>query len=129
MPSLFRANVGLNQRAWEFHKLHPGRLSRLCQNAVDQEIALQALPDGLKDVAFDEAATEFFNRYDLQGDYAIESNSLIKHEATEEQIATDARYFDVKPQELMGLLEDLFDLEVEAAMRRRLLIQAAIDAA
>lgn len=125
MPSLFRANVGLTQRAYEFHKLHPGGLSRICQAAVDLEIALESLPERERDKAADEAAQAFWDRYSLEGAYAICNDRVIRHEATEEQMAADAKAFGIEEKQLIALLDDLFGLELEAALRRRLIIRSA----
>lgn len=125
MPSLFRANVGLTQRAYEFHKLHPGRLSRLCQAAVDLEIALESLPDDEMDQAAEEAAQAFWDRYALEGNYAICNDRVVRHEATDEQMAQDARAFGVDGKQLIKLLDDLYSLELETALRRRLIIRSA----
>lgn len=125
MPSLFRANVGLNRRAWEFHKLHPGRLSRLCQAAVDLEIALESLPENERDKATDEAAQAFWDRYLLEGNYAICNDRIARHEATKEQMAADAKAFGIDAKQLIALLDDLYSLELEAALRRGLIIRSA----
>ncbi len=125
MPSLFRANVGLNQRAYEFHKLNPGRLSRICQAAVDIEIALESLPEGERDKAADEAAQAFWDRYLLEGNYAICNDRVIRHEAADEQMAQDANAFGVGAKQLIRLLDDLYSLELGAALRRRLIIRSA----
>ena len=119
MPSLFRATVGLHQLHWEYHKRNPGRLSRLCQKAVDREMLFESLPDSLKDQAYDEAAKEFFSRYRLEGDYAVENNGIIRHEATDEQMATDARRFGVPPRDLISILNNFFDIEIDIAMMRK----------
>lgn len=125
MPSLFRANVGLTQRAYEFHKLHPGRLSRLCQASVDLEIALESLPESEQDMAEEEAAQAFWDRHSPEGHYAILNDRVIRHEATEEQMAADAKAFGVEEKQLIKLLDDLYSLELEAALRRGLIIRSA----
>jgi hypothetical protein len=118
MPSLFRATISIYQPQWEYHKQNPGRLSKICQKAIDREMTFESMPDSLRDVAFDETGKNFFNRYDLQGDYAIENNSLIKHEATEEQISKDAQCFGIDSSKLIPFLDDLYNLEMEFALCR-----------
>jgi hypothetical protein len=121
MPSLFRATIGLQRSQWEYHKQNPGRLSQICQNAVDKELAFESLPDDLRDAAYDEAGKEFFNRYDLQGDYAIENNFLVQHEATYEQMQADAALFDIDRSKLIDVLNDLLDIEIVATISRKII--------
>ena len=121
MPSLFRATIGLMQRQWEWHRKNPGRLSQIAQKAVDQVMAIEALPEAAIDRAEEEAAQSFWNRYFLEGSYAICNEHVTQHEATEEQMAADARAFGVTVADLILLLDNLYDIEREAALKRAIL--------
>jgi hypothetical protein len=125
MPSIFRATIGLKQPQWAWHRANPGRLSQLAQKAVDQEIALDALPDGLRDDALEVATAAFFVAWQLQGDYAVIGHGLARHKATEEQMAQDASWLNVPPEKLLPTLQDLFDLELEMQMRKRIILAEA----
>lgn len=125
MPSLFRATAGLDQESWEWHKRNPGRLSRLAQKAVDLEIALEALPDSIRDDCLESAATTFFDDMGLRGDYAISGQELVRCEATDEDMAIDAEWLCIQPDKLLDVLQDLFDIELEAALRRKVVLRNA----
>lgn len=119
MPSIFRATVGLDQASWEWHNQNPGRLSGLTQKAVAQEIALEALPDGIKDDCLENAATNFYGSIIVQGNYMIDGLELSRGEATEEDIEKDAAWLGVSNEKLLDVLQALFDIELEAALRRQ----------
>jgi len=120
MPSLFRATVGLKEPQWAWHRQNPGRLSRLCQLAVDREIALEALPDTKRLAIEDSAQEKFFNERfpGLEGDYIICGNRLSRGEATDEQMATDAQRFGVLPSELIDYLDREYWKELQIALLR-----------
>lgn len=113
MPSLFRATIGLMQRQWEWHKANPGKLSQMAQEAVDRRMAVEALPESAVDQASIEVVQAFWDRYDLEGQYAICNDRLIRHKATDEQIAQDARMMRVPVERLLPLLDELYGLELE----------------
>jgi hypothetical protein len=100
-----------------------GQLSRTCQDAIAEEIALDSLPDGAKDNALDRAAEQFFPRYRLSGCYAIENVSLVRGQATEEQIAEDAAMLGIPVEYLLPALQDLFDLDYDAALKRAIVLR------
>ncbi|MFA6371313.1 MAG: hypothetical protein WCW68_01675 [Methanothrix sp.] len=125
MPSLFRASVGLDQATWEWHHKNPGQLSQLVQERVHQEIALESLPDGLRDDALEAATSLFFADHPLVGDYAVIGSGLSRHNATEEQIQQDAVWLEVPPERVLATLQDLFDLELEMQLRKRAVLQNA----
>lgn len=122
MPSLFRATVGLDQHHWEWHKSNPGRLSRICQEAIDIEIALEALGDAQQQAAEDVAADYFFNvlHSGLQGDYTICNSRLVRGEATEEQIRADSLSLDIEPAALLDHLDREFARELHIALLRQI---------
>ena len=119
MPSRFRADVGLDEASWEWHHRNPGRLSQLAQKAVAQEIALDALPDGIKDDCLESAATNFYGSVAVQGNYMIDGLELSRGEATEKDMEMDAAWFVVSREKLMDVLQELFDIELEAALKRQ----------
>ena len=125
MPSLFRATISLFQHHWEWHHANPGKLSQMTQKAIDQEIALDSLPDGLRDDAIESAAATFFDAFALRGDYAIQGQELARHDATEEDMAIDAEWLGIMPERLLTTLQDLFDLELECALRRKAILRKA----
>lgn len=125
MPSLFRANVGLDHPSWEWHKRNPGRLSRIAQKAVHFEIALDALPDGVKDDCFEAVAAPFFDDMALNGNYSIMNLDLVRHEATNEEMSLDAKALGVPIEKLLDVLQELFDIELEAALRRKVVLRNA----
>lgn len=94
------------------------RLSLLCQQAVDLDAELEALPDGLRDDALEAAAVRFFDELILVGSYAISQNELIRHEATADEMALDAEALGIAPGKLIAALRDLWDLEKEYALRK-----------
>jgi hypothetical protein len=123
MPSLFRATIGLMQRQWTWHRENPGRLSRVAQEAVDRHLAIEALLESVVDRASEEAAQAFWDRYHLEGNYAIENERVARHEATDEQMAADALALGAPADQLMDLLDTLYDIEREAALRRAILFK------
>jgi hypothetical protein len=125
MPSLYRANVGLDGNSWEWHKRNPGRLSRLAQKAVHFEIALDALPDSVKDDCFEAVAAAFFDGMALNGAYGITNLDIVRHEATDEEMSLDAKALGVPVEKLLDVLQDLFDIELEAALRRKVVLRNA----
>ena len=124
MPSLLRATIALQQRQWEWHRRNPGQLSRMAQAAVDQRVAIEALPEAAIDRAAEEAAQAFWDRRPLEGRYAICNDRVIRHLATEEQMAADARALGVPAEQLLPLLDGLYDLELECSIRRQALLHA-----
>jgi len=125
MPSLFRATVGLDQPSWEWHKRNPGRLSRLAQKAVHFEIALDALPDSAKDDCLEAVAAAFFDDMALNGAYGIMNLDIVPHEATDEEMCLDAKALGVPVEKLLDVLQDLFDIELEATLRRKVVLRNA----
>lgn len=125
MPSIFRATVGLDQESWEWHKRNPGHLSQICQERIYQEIALDSLPDGLRDDALEAATVAFFDDLAPRGDYAIMGQDLTRHDATEADMVIDAEWLGIRPENLLATLQDLFDLEMEMQLRKRALLRAA----
>lgn len=94
------------------------RLSLLCQQAVDLDAELEALPDGLRDDALEAAAVRFFDELILVGSYAISQDELVQHEATSEEMSLDAEALDIPTGKLIPALQDLWDLEKEYALRK-----------
>ena len=94
------------------------RLSRLCQQAVDLDAELEALPDGIRDDALEAAAVRFFDEWCLAGSYAISQDELIQHEATAEEMGLDAEALGIPAGKLIAALRGLWDLEKEYALRR-----------
>jgi hypothetical protein len=101
-----------------------GQLSRICQAAIDQEIALDSLPDGLRDDALEAATVDFFHE-GLSGEYAVIGQDLARHNATEADMATDAEWLGIPPERLLATLQDLFELELEMQLRKRAIFRAA----
>jgi hypothetical protein len=126
MPAIYEAHVSLDQETWTWHRDNPGQLSRLAKERVHQEIALDALPDDLRDDALEAATAEFFAAWTLQGDYAVIGCELAMHKATEGQMAQDANWLHVPADRLLATLQDLFDLELEMQMRKRAILRAAM---
>ena len=118
--SFFRATVELSQKQWEYHCRNPSRISELCQRAIDQEIALEALPDAKREAAEDAAIDFFFNvlHPGLEGDYAICNSRLVRGEATEQQIAADARSMGVPPESVIDSLDRNLAREIYIALLR-----------
>lgn len=125
MPSLFRATVGLREEHWIWHRSNPGQLSRLAQQAIDQRIAIESLPESAVDRASDEAETAFFARYPIEGSYAICDDRIVRHHTTEEQMAADASALEVPVERFLDLLGALYDLDIEASLRRQAIFYAA----
>ena len=94
------------------------RLSRLCQQAVDRDAELEALPDDVRDDALEAAAVRFFDELILVGSYAISQNELIRHEATADEMNLDAEALGIPAGKLIPALQDLWDLEKEYALRK-----------
>ena len=94
------------------------RLSRLCQQAVDLDAELEALPDGARDDALEAAAASFFDEWGLSGSYAISQDELVRHEATADEMSLDADALGILAGNLIPALQDLFDLEKEHALRK-----------
>lgn len=94
------------------------RLSRLCQQAVDLDAELEALPDGVRDDALEAAAASFFDEWGLAGSYAISQDELVRHEATADEMALDAEALGILVGNLIPALQDLWDLEKEYAPRK-----------
>ena len=95
------------------------RLSRLCQQAVDRDAELEALPDDVRDDALEAAAAaSFFDEWAVAGSYAISQDELIQHEATADEMALDAEALGIPAGKLIPALQDLWDLEKEYALRK-----------
>jgi hypothetical protein len=99
------------------------RLSRLCQQAVDLDAELEALPDGVRDDALEAAAAAFFDEWCLSGSYAISQDELIRHEATADEMALDAEALGILTGNLIPALQDLWDLEKEYALRKAVVLR------
>ena len=99
------------------------RLSRLCQQAVDLDAVLEALPDGVRDDALEAAAATFFDEWGLSGPYAISQDELVRHEATVDEIALDAEALGILTGNLIPALQDLWDLEKEYALRKAVVLR------
>ena len=99
------------------------RLSLLCQQAVDLDAELEALPDGIRDDALEAAAVRFFDELILVGSYAISQNELIRHEATAEEMRLDAEALGIPVGKLIPALQELFGLEKEHALRKAAVIR------
>ncbi len=125
MPAIYEAHVSLDRETWEWHRSNPGQLSRLAKEAIHQAIALDSLPDGLRDDALESAHERFFASHQLQGDYAVIGQDLARHDATDEDMAIDAEWLGVPLERLPFTLQDLFDLELEMQMRKRAILRAA----
>ena len=123
MPSLFRATIGLMQRQWAWHRSNPGQLSRMAQEAVDRRMFIEALPESAADRAEEEAVQAFWDRQALQGQYAICNDRVIRHLATDEQMAADAAAFGVPVERLLSLLDELYDIERDAALRQMIALR------
>lgn len=119
MPSPLRAHVSLELRHWTWHHQHPGQLSHLVKAAIDRRIAIEALPEAAVDQAEEAAAEAFWGSYALAGDYAICNDRVVRHEATDEQMAQDARTMGVAVERLLPLLDELYGLEREFQLLRR----------
>ena len=102
-----------------------GQRSRICQAAIDQQIALDSLPDGMRDDALVAATADFFGFWQLHGDYAVIGQELAGHEATEGQMQQDAAWLKIPPERLLATLQDLFDMELEMQLRKRAILLAA----
>lgn len=98
------------------------RLSLLCQQAVDLDAELEALPDGVQDDAL-EAAAYHFAASGLTGSYAISQNELIRHEATADEIRLDSDALGILVGNLMLALQDRWDLEKEYALRKAVVLR------
>ena len=94
------------------------RLSRLCQQAVDLDAELEALPDGIRDDALEAAAVRFFDELILVGSYAIRQDVLVRHDATADEMNLDAEALGIPAGNLIPALQDLWDLEKEYALRK-----------
>ena len=121
-PELRAIKVGVSFRADQRAALtrlqSDRRLSLLCQQAVDLDAELEALPDGVRDDALEAAAVRFFDELILVGSYAISQNELIRHEATADEMALDAEALGILTGNLIPALQDLWDLEKEYALRK-----------
>ncbi len=124
MPATFEGHASLDQETWLWHRDHPGQLSRLAKEAIRREIALESLPDGMRDDALEAATAGFFSMYDLCGDYAVVGMELARHKATDAQMARDAEWLDVPSGRLMATLQELFDLELETQLKKRAILLA-----
>jgi hypothetical protein len=98
------------------------RLSLLCQKAVDLDTELEALPDGVRDDAL-EAAAYHFAASGLTGSYAISQDGGVRHEATADEMALDAKALGIPAGKLIPALQDLWDLEKEYALRKAVVLR------
>jgi len=94
------------------------RLSLLCQQAVDLDAELEALPASVRDDALEAAAASFFDEWGLVGSYTISQNELAQHEATPDEMTLDADALGVPAARLIPLLQDLFDIERQYALQK-----------
>ena len=92
------------------------RLSLLCQQAVDLDAELKALPDGVVDGVLTAVAYRFAQG--LTGTYAIRQGELIQHKATSGEMALDAEALGIPVGNLIPALQDLWDLEKEYALKK-----------
>lgn len=92
------------------------RLSRLCQQAVDLDTELEALPDDVVDGILTAVAYRFAQG--LTGTYAIRQGELIQHKATADEMRIDAEALGILTGNLIPALQDLWDLEKEYALRK-----------
>jgi len=102
-----------------------GQLSRICRAAIDQEIALDSLPDGLRDDALEAATAAFFAAWQIRGDYVVNGLNLDLLGANIDDMEHDAKSLDIPPDRLMVTLRDLFDLELEMQLRKRAILSEA----
>ena len=121
-PELRAIKVGVSFRADQRAALSrlraDRRLSLLCQQAVDLDAELEALPDSVRDDALEAAAASFFDELILVGSYAISQNELIRHEATADEMVLDAEALGILTGNLIPALQALWDLEKEYALRK-----------
>jgi hypothetical protein len=103
------------------------RLSRLCQQAVDLDADLEALPDGARDDALEAAAASFFDEWGLSGSYAISQDELTRHEATADEMNLDAEALGILTGNLIPALQDLWDLEKEYALRKAAVLRKYVN--
>lgn len=126
MPSTLRATVSLDPPAWEWHKRNPGRISRLTQVAIQDMIALEALPDKRFDDAVEFALRDFQRNWleNLAGDYAIQNEVLVRGKATDDQILRDAVWLDVEPDQVLVVLGRLLDQTLDNALRLTIILDS-----
>jgi hypothetical protein len=132
-PELRSIKVGVSFRADQRAALtrlqSDRRLSLLCQRVVDLDAELEALPDGIRDDALEAAAATFFDEWGLEwnlaGSYMICQNELVQRGATSEEMSLDAKALGVPVEKLLDVLQDLFDIELEAAMRLKVVLRNA----
>jgi hypothetical protein len=95
------------------------KLSTVCQKAVDLDTELEDLPDGVRDDAMEAAAASLFDEWSLSGSYAIsQDGGGVRHEATADEMALDAKALGILSGNLILALQELFDLEKEYALRK-----------
>lgn len=99
------------------------RLSRLCQQAVDLDTELEALPDVVRDDAMKSTAACFFDEWRLSGSYAICNDELIRDEATAHEMRLDLDALGILVGNLMTALQDLWDLEKKYALRKAVVLR------
>ena len=132
-PELRSIKVGVSFRADQRAALtrlqSDRRLSLLCQRVVDLDAELEALHDGIRDDALEAAAATFFDEWGLEwnlaGSYMICQNELVQRGATSEEMSLDAKALGVPVEKLLDVLQDLFDIELEAAMRLKVVLRNA----
>lgn len=132
-PELRSIKVGVSFRADQRAALtrlqSDRRLSLLCQRVVDLDAELEALPDGIRDDALEAAAATFFDEWGLEwnlaGSYMICQNELVQRGATSEEMRLDAEALGIPVEKLLDVLQDLFDIELEAAMRLKVVLRNA----
>jgi hypothetical protein len=96
----------------------------MAQEAVDRRMTIEALPESVVDQAIEDADQTFWDRYPLTGEYAICDEHIILNGATDVQMAADARTLEVPVEQLLPLLDELYDVEREAALRRKIYTQS-----
>lgn len=121
MPSLFRATVGLQKRQWEWHRGNPGQISYLIQNAIDQQIASEPLPDGKRDEALELAAEKLFE--DLAGEYAVSDGHIVRWKATAGQMKRDAAFLGIDVDQILACLDELWQIEWDHAIRAAAILE------
>ena len=98
------------------------RLSLLCQQAVDMDAELEALPDSVRDDALEAAAASFFDEWGLEwnlaGSYVICQNEQVQRGATSEEMSLNAEALGIPAGKLIPALQELFDLEKEYSLQK-----------
>ncbi|MCK9571216.1 hypothetical protein M0R72_19865 [Candidatus Pacearchaeota archaeon] len=129
MPATFEGHASLDLETWLWHRDHPGQLSRLAKDAIRRGIALDSLPDSLRDDALEAATAKFFGEYPLSDDYIVIGQELTLHEEADARddvdMDADAERLGIPPAGFLDTLKELFDLELEMQMRKRAVLRNA----